>query len=87
MKYPLEPALVLDHAYLTSENDKLKLMKEMSVSNIGHHMQDPDLSFEHIHRIVHIMASLSSMQGNFSKESMKLPPAILNAIPDLIVKY
>ena len=50
-------------------------------------MQDPGFSLEHIQSIVHMLASLLSMKGDYSKESMKLPPALENVIPDLIVKF
>ena len=33
------------------------------------------------------MTSLLSMKGEYSKDSMKLPPALQNIIPDLIVKF
>ena len=75
VKYPIEPAFILDESHLNSANGQLNVIKEINVSNIGNHMQDPDFNLDHTQKSIHVIASLLSMKGACSKESMKVPPA------------
>ena len=48
VKYPLESVSVLDVSHLNSPNGKLKLIKDMYISNIGCRMQDPEITLDDI---------------------------------------
>ena len=50
-------------------------------------MQDPEFTLDDMESIIYMLVSLLSMKGDYSKEYMKLPPALENVIPDLIVKF
>jgi hypothetical protein len=88
VKYPIEPASVLCPSELEGFNGKLRLVKEITISELSRHMQHEDFDFEQIKQIIHILASLVAMKEDaFSDISKALAPALRAVMPDLLVKF
>jgi hypothetical protein len=88
VKYPLEPASVLCPSELDRLNGKLRVVKEIGVSELSRHMQHEDFDLDQIKQIIHILASLVAMKEDaLSDDSTVLAPALRAVMPDLLVKF